>query len=300
MKIDQLIYFIETARREHIGRAAKVLGISPSAISHSIASLEGELQVKLFQKKGKNIFLTLEGQNLLKKSQDLVYQFQNLKADILTKGEDKSHYQIAVSHTVSSKFVVPAWLKTQKEYSKVSIDLLTLRSSEVVREVLERRADIGVCFSPQDHPDLEIKSLYEGQLLLNVRKKHPILTVKRPIKDIVKYPAALPKSFQGVDICLKHPMFEKFGIEPQATCLIDSYDISLELIRQRNYWGLTPDILVSSKDFKVIRPKRGWDAPYNLSMITRKNQYTPNFYHDIYTRIKADIVKLMADGQKLY
>jgi LysR family transcriptional activator of glutamate synthase operon len=59
MKIDQLIYFAETAKEEHIGRAAKILGISPSAISHSIASLEGELQLKLFQKKGKNIFLTV-------------------------------------------------------------------------------------------------------------------------------------------------------------------------------------------------------------------------------------------------
>ena len=40
MKIDQLRYFFETARQGHIGRAANIVAISPSAISHSIAALE--------------------------------------------------------------------------------------------------------------------------------------------------------------------------------------------------------------------------------------------------------------------
>jgi DNA-binding transcriptional LysR family regulator len=292
MKIDQLIYFTETAREEHIGRAAKILGISSSAISHSIAALEGELQVKLFQKKGKNIFLTNEGRNLLEKSQGLIYQFKNLKADIMTKAEDKSHYSIVASHSISSKFVSPAWINIQKEYAKTSIDLLTLRSSEVVREVLERRADIGICFSPQEHPELEIYPIHKGELVINVKKKHPILKTNKPILSITEYPAVLPKSFQGIDICLQHPMFEKFNIKPQATCLMDSYDISFELIKRSDYWGLTPDILINSKDFNVIKPAKGWCAPYNLSMVIRKNQYRPSFYEDLLNEVKKSIVLL--------
>lgn len=286
MKIDQLIYFVETAREEHIGRAAKILGISPSAISHSIASLEGELQTKLFQKKGKNIYLTNEGQRLLEKSQDLINQFKNLKADILTEAEDKGHYSIVASHALSYQFAAPAWLKLQKKYSKVSIELFTLRSSDVIKEVLGRRADIGICFSPQEHPDLEIHTIHQGELYINVSKKHPSLGSKHPIKEISNYSAVLPKSFQGVDICLQHPMFNKFGVEPKATCLTDSYDISLELIKRGQYWGLTPDILINPKDFSLIKP-RGWSAPYNLSIIWRKNQHLPRFYNEYLTKIKT-------------
>lgn len=87
-------------------------------------------------------------------------------------------------------------------------------------------------------------------------------------------------------------MFEKFNIEPKATCLTDSYDISLELIKKSQYWGLTPEILLDTKNFKVIRPTKGWHAPYNLSMIWRKNKYSPNFYDDFLHVLKGMIYSL--------
>ena len=42
MNIDRINYFLETAKHEHLGRAAKALAISPSAISHAIKLLEEE------------------------------------------------------------------------------------------------------------------------------------------------------------------------------------------------------------------------------------------------------------------
>ena len=32
MKIDQLTYFLETAKQEHLGKAARILRLSPSAM----------------------------------------------------------------------------------------------------------------------------------------------------------------------------------------------------------------------------------------------------------------------------
>ncbi len=61
MKFDQLSYFVEAAKQQHLGRAARVLGVSPSTLSHSISSLEEELGRDLFQKKGKTLALTLHG-----------------------------------------------------------------------------------------------------------------------------------------------------------------------------------------------------------------------------------------------
>lgn len=281
MKIDQLIYFTETAKEEHIGRAANILGISPSAISHSIASLEGELQVKLFQKKGKNIFLTAEGKKLLDKSFDLVAQFKNLKSELLSKDSDQTHYAICASHAISSKYIAPTWRELQKTYSIATIDLLTLRSADVIKNVLNRKSDIGVCFSPQSHPDLEMTIVYQGELLINVRNNHPILKNKKNSLNLLNnYDAVLPKAFEGIDICIQHPMFKKFGITPKPTCLIDSYDTSSELIRNSNYWGLSPDLLVDPLKTKVIKPNKGWHAPFNISVIWRKNQFVPNFFND--------------------
>jgi DNA-binding transcriptional LysR family regulator len=291
MKIDQLIYFVETAKEEHIGRAAKVLGISPSAISHSVAALEGELQIKLFQKKGKNIFLTNEGQKLLDKSYSLITQFKNLKYDLLAENEEKGHYNICATHTLCSKFVTQAWLNTQKDYTKSSIDLLSLRSSDVIKSVLSKTSDIGICISPQDHPDLEITKIYEGQLYINVRKRHPFLKGKKHLSKISEYACVLPKSFQGIEICLHHPMFEEFNIVPDPKCLDDCYDTSQDIVARSDYWRMTPDILIDQKKLEIIKPSKNWKAPYFIAIVWRKNQYIPSFFNDFTDNFKLEMGK---------
>ena len=295
MKIDQLIYFNETAKLEHIGKASKVLGISTSAISHSIAALEGELGYDLFLKKGKNIVLTDQGRNLLNQSQDLINQFQNLKQNLLGSHQEKLHFKIAASHLLAHEFVAPTWAKLSVTYPQATVEIMTYRSAEVVKAVINREIDFGICFNPQPHPELEMKEVYKGELLLTLRKSHPLFKVdeKKRLSDLSHYSAVLPKAFQGIDLCMTHPMFEEHGINPKATTLIDSYDVSLELIRKSNCWGLTPDFILKkrSADLKFIKPKKGWDAPFNISVIYLKKRFIPNFFDEFSLELKKQLSK---------
>lgn len=65
MNLKQLEYFRTTAELEHFTRAAELLGIGQSSLSHSIKELEEELGVKLFQRQGRNVKLTKYGQMFL-------------------------------------------------------------------------------------------------------------------------------------------------------------------------------------------------------------------------------------------
>lgn len=282
MKIKQLIYFVEAARHEHIGKAAKLLSISPSAVSHSIKSLENELGHKLFQKQGKFIQLTAEGHKLLLKSEDLIDQFQKLSAELKVADSDSSYFRIGSSHTLASQFVTPVWSQLNSKYSATKIDLLTLRSADVLSQVISRELDFGILFNPQDHPDLSYYRIHEGQIYPTVRKNHPINALKglKRLRELNQYPAILPKAFQGIDICVQSPMFEKFNITPNAKTLTDSYDISLGLIKHSDYWGFTPEISIG-KDFQAISEIRGWNASYNISLIYRKRRFEPNFFSDL-------------------
>ena len=52
MNLQQLYYFRKLAEVQHYTKAAKALYITQPSLSDSIASLEHELSVSLFQKKG--------------------------------------------------------------------------------------------------------------------------------------------------------------------------------------------------------------------------------------------------------
>lgn len=289
MKIDQLIYFTETAKLEHIGKASKVLGISTSAISHSIASLEGELGYDLFEKKGKNIVLTDLGRILLEQSENLINQFQNLKQNFLGSQKQKMHLKIAATHHLSQGVLARAWQKLQSNYPQVSVEIITLRSAEVVKAIQNREIDFGLCFSPQEHPDLTLKLAHEGELLLVVQKNHPVLKFKglERLKKLGDFPAVLPKAYQGIEICLNHAMFDRFEIKPSPNTLTDSYDVVLELVKNSNAWGFVPDIIVkNNKSLIGLKSNQGWKAPYNISFVHQKKRFLPQFILDLENEVK--------------
>src|SRR3972149_5470918 len=68
MTLDQLRIFIEVAERGHVTRAAEALGMSQSAVSAAIATLEACYQTKLFDRVGRGIQLTETGRIFLREA----------------------------------------------------------------------------------------------------------------------------------------------------------------------------------------------------------------------------------------
>ena len=66
MNLQHLRYFLTLADLEHYTDAAKQLHITQPTLSHAIATLESEVKVPLFVKKGRNIVLTEAGKDFYK------------------------------------------------------------------------------------------------------------------------------------------------------------------------------------------------------------------------------------------
>ena len=62
MTLNQILYFQKVARLENYHQAAEELYISQPSLSRSMAVLESELGVALFEKKGRGVTLTKAGQ----------------------------------------------------------------------------------------------------------------------------------------------------------------------------------------------------------------------------------------------
>ena len=66
MNLYQLRYFTTLAQEEHYTKAALKLHITQPSLTHAIHLLEDELDVALFEKKGRNVVLTKYGKLFLK------------------------------------------------------------------------------------------------------------------------------------------------------------------------------------------------------------------------------------------
>lgn len=82
MEWDQINYFQTVANVQHITKAAKLLSISQPALSRSIARLEDELGVQLFDRKGRNIYLNRYGKMFLHRVEQSIKQIELGKQEI--------------------------------------------------------------------------------------------------------------------------------------------------------------------------------------------------------------------------
>lgn len=287
MKLHQLLYFLETAKQQHIGRAAKVLAISPSAISHGIALLEEELGRQLFEKQGKNIRLTSHGKLLVERATRLLLDVERVREELTSdEAEFQGNFRLAGSHLLASALLAPSWYELQADNPKLTGEIYTLRSAGVYGGVSSGEYDFGVCFSPQSHASIGIQPLYEGQLQIAVRKGHPALRGKDAdrLARIGSYPAALPKSFQGIDNCETHPVFARHGITPKTDLIFDSYLIAVEKVKVSDGWTFLPDWVIRKSGLVSITSE-DWSAPVSIAAIWPANR--------IQTRVTRSLVAAM-------
>lgn len=62
MGIDKLDYFVSAASHCNFSKAARDWGVAQSAISQQIASLEGDINCRLFLRRGRSVVLSRQGQ----------------------------------------------------------------------------------------------------------------------------------------------------------------------------------------------------------------------------------------------
>jgi DNA-binding transcriptional LysR family regulator len=277
MTLDQLRYFLETAKFQHLNRAALSLHISPSAVSSAIGALEVEYKCKLFNREGKGIRLTEKGQ-FLKVQTEKLFDQANAIALGLQSASTEFHgtYKIAGSHYLATHILSQLLPVVQNHFPNLSIELGSMATHRVISDVLSGEIDGGLCMGPLKHPDLKATEIYQGQMHLAARLKHPIfkLPTHQQLKKISNYPALIHKPVVGVDICDQHPMFEKFGLIPKIRCFWDSDDVAVNMMKDSDSWSMLPDFVITkhSKIVKSLSVPPGWNAPLVVSFIARQHR----------------------------
>lgn len=121
MELQKLRYFKTVAKLEHITKAAQEISIAQPALTQAIKSLERELGVPLFEKRGRNIVLTEYGKYLQLRLDTILPQLDALPAEI---EQLKCHATNTVKLNIlaASSFVINTIVKYRKKHPEVIFD----------------------------------------------------------------------------------------------------------------------------------------------------------------------------------
>ena len=175
MNLQQLYYFRKLAEVQHYTEAAKALYITQPSLSDSIASLESDLSVALFQKKGRGIELTKYGQEF--------YQYVNQALGVLEHGiaimKEKSDsvtgtIDVGCIPTLIGDFLPDALDLYHEKHPQVNFNIFQDKSIPVAEGVSAGDYDIGFCSMVENKEDLVFVPITYQELIVIVRNGHPL------------------------------------------------------------------------------------------------------------------------------
>lgn len=173
MTLDQLRIFAAVAERGHMTQAAKSLGMTQSAVSAAIVSLESRYGARLFNRIGRGIELTEVGQNFLPEARavlDRASAARSVLEDL--SATTQGTLTVAASQTIASHWLPRRLASFHAEYPNVRLDVSIGNTRNVEASVAAGIADIGFVEGVTSHKALIRLPLDFDRLVFVVSPSH--------------------------------------------------------------------------------------------------------------------------------
>ena len=256
MDLANLNAFIAIAETGSFSGAGERLFLTQPAISKRIAGLEQQLNVRLFDRIGREVSLTEAGRALLPRA----YQILNVLDDTrraLTNltGEVTGRLTLATSHHIGLHRLPPVLREFTRAYPAVALDIQFLDSEVAYDEILHGRAELAVItLAPEPHPLVRAVSVWDDPLDFVAAPEHP-LTNSGPmqLQDIVGYPAVFP----GGNTFTHHivsGLCEAQGLKPNIAMSTNYMETIKMMVSIGLAWSVLPRTMLDEQVARIPLP----------------------------------------------
>jgi len=176
--LHQLKVFKQVALLLNYTKAGDVLGLTQPAVSIQIKQLESNLDISLFEKIGKTLYLTPAGKELQRFSDDIFSRFENMDMTLSAlKGELQGDFYL--SAVTSAKYFTPHLLGAfHKKYPKVNFHLDIVNREQIIQRLQDNRDDLVIMGLLPEMMPLTRYPFVDNPITLIASPEHPLADKK--------------------------------------------------------------------------------------------------------------------------
>jgi len=165
MTLKELNFFYKLCDNPQVTQVAQELGISQSAISLAVKSLEKKLNEPLFDRVGKKLILNERGRYF---KEETISHYLALKDMQNTFQSNKlvGNIKVASSKTISNYLMPSIYYDFLSTYKDVKFDISTVNTTNIIENILNSQLDIGLIESDTKHSNLIKEKLCEDELII--------------------------------------------------------------------------------------------------------------------------------------
>ena len=158
-----------------VARAADVLNITQSALSHQIKGLEDQAGVELFVRRSKPMKLSAAGMRLLRLAEQVLPQIESLSAEFAALRDGKSgRLHIAIECHACFEWLFPVLESFRKQYGDVDVDIRPGLAFDALPALMKEEVDLVISSDPEDLPGVTFTPLFDYSPVFVAAATHPL------------------------------------------------------------------------------------------------------------------------------
>ena len=276
MTMNQLIFFKEAARLQHFNKAAEILNISEPSLSRSISSLEHELGVVLFEKKGRNVTLTKTGMVFLEHVDKILEDIDIAREKMREYATDGGHVDIAYVSPLAKKFIPEIVRKFLKDRQNQSVIFNFSQNASVENIAGLKNGLFDLVFGSfiEDEDDINFFPVLEQEMVVILPCDHPKASSETfDVSEFNDYPLLSYDSGSGLGKRTRK-FFRTYGIHPNIICESPDEDGIASLVAAGFGVALVVDVDAIHRDGIVIKKlSDGISVRHTVYMCYMKDRY---------------------------
>ncbi len=244
MTLTQLTYFQTVARCQHFRLAASELNISQPSLSRSIANLEEELGIVLFERHGRNVTLTRYGRLFLSHADRILSEVAIAEKQMKKLSGNAGHVDIAYVFPLAARYIphmVRQFLEIEKN-KDVTFNFHQSHTGEMIEALKTERYDVIFGSYVENEPDIQFIPIMNQEMIIITPLEHPLSKKKNPgLRDLENYPIIGYEPSSGLGR-FTNRTYASYSLKPNIICESPDENAIASLVAENFGIALVADV----------------------------------------------------------
>lgn len=175
MQIENFKIFADLVETKSFSKAAKLNGITQSAVSQQARSMERNFKTLMIDRSQKQFNLTREGQRIYDAAKEILHVYEKLLSELQEmKKVISGTIRISTIYSIGLHELPPYIKKFLHDYPSVNVRIEYRRSNLVYEDILHNSVDFGLVAFPQKLRQIETIPFRNDRLVLITHPNHAL------------------------------------------------------------------------------------------------------------------------------
>ncbi|QDC10679.1 LysR family transcriptional regulator [Oceanicola sp. D3] len=283
-----------------LARAADMLNITQSALSHQIKGLEDQAGVELFVRRSKPLKLSAAGHRLLKLAEKVLPEIEALEQDFKALRSGKTgRLHIAIECHACFEWLFPVLEQFRRAWPDVDVDIRPGLAFDALPALNREEVDLVVSSDPEDLPGIAFAPLFDYQPTFVAAASHPLAEKDWIAPDDLRDEVLITYPVEPARLDVFSQFLTPAKVQPRQVRQSELTAVILLLVASGRGVSVLPDWVlratVKSDDY-ITRPLTESGLTRRLYAATREEEATKPYMAHFLKLARTEPVKLQRAG----